>query len=114
MSKCSCTDVGVRHFVDSHLVSLMAANDKKLHPAVTMESLSSYDDDPSVKLSNEGDDVSEEWEMPFDTMVDVNEAKKMQENEYIKDLMNGCYLSLLQPKKTEKAFKEKKSKVYFT
>ena len=72
----------------------MATNDKKLHkkPAIMMESLLSYDDDPSVKLSNEGDDVSEEWEMPFDiTMVDVNEAKKMQENKYIKDLMNGCY-----------------------
>ena len=53
--------------------------------------------------------------MPFDiTMVDVNEAKKMQENKYIKDLMNGCYLSLLNPRRQRKHSKKTKSKVYFT
>ena len=80
-----------------------------------MESLSLYDNDPSVKLSKEGDDVSEEWEMPFDiTMVDVNEAKKMQENKYIKDLTMVVICLSCNPRRQRKHSKKTKSKVYFT
>jgi hypothetical protein len=40
-----------------------------------------------------------------------SEVEEIQNgNSYIKELTNGCYLSLLQPTKTKKAFQKKQGK----
>jgi hypothetical protein len=47
--------------------------------------------------------------------ISASEMEKIQSgNLYIKELTNGCYLSLLQPRKTEKAFQKNKERVSFT
>lgn len=62
--------------------------------------------------ANNGEDNSG---APFEvTVIDKSEVKKvLDENKYVKELADGCFLSLLQETKTKKAFKENKEKGLF-
>jgi len=89
----------------------MAQNGGK-SATVMMESCPSEDgDEPSAASNGQGTDM----DFPFDiSRLGAAEVKKIHdENKYIQELTDGCYLSLLQEKKTKNALEKGKEKGLF-
>jgi hypothetical protein len=79
---------------------------------VTMESCPSV---CSIQPPGGSNGLENDLETLFEiSEFSASEMEKIQSgNSYIKELTDGCYLSLLQPRKTKKAFQKNKEKDLF-
>jgi hypothetical protein len=80
--------------------------------AVTMESCPSVG---GIQPSEDNNGLDNDMETLFEiSEISASEMEKIQSrNLYIKELTDGCYLSLLQPRKTKKSFQKNKEKGLF-